>query len=55
MRRRGISDEVITRIEDIYRVIYVQNQNTSKAIGLVEKELPNSPEKGLHLRFHSRF
>ncbi|HAS36282.1 MAG TPA: acyl-[acyl-carrier-protein]--UDP-N-acetylglucosamine O-acyltransferase [Flavobacteriales bacterium] len=51
MRRRGISDEVITRIEDIYRVIYVQNQNTSKAIGLVEKELPNSPEKDYILDF----
>lgn len=45
LRRRGFSDAQIALIEDIYRVIYVQNSNVSSALKIVEFELPASPEK----------
>ena len=43
LRRRGIEDSVVREIEDIYRAIYVQNNNISKGIELVKETLPNSP------------
>lgn len=51
MRRRGFSDEIVSQIEDAYRIIYVQNKNISKALKIVEEEIPNSPEKELILDF----
>jgi UDP-N-acetylglucosamine acyltransferase len=45
LRRRGFTDLQITQIEDIYRVIYVQNTNVSAALKIVEYELPASQEK----------
>ncbi len=51
MRRRGLSDQTIAHIEDIYRIIYVQNQNNSKAIKQVVKEIKDSPQKEIILNF----
>ena len=51
LKRRGFSDEKIKEIEDIYRVLYVQNQNMSKAIALVEKQFPETEEKRHILNF----
>ena len=36
LRRRGFSDEEIKTIEDIYRIIYIQNSNVSKALEIVK-------------------
>lgn len=51
LRRRGFADATIQAIEDIYRVIYVHNTNTTKAITMVEETMPNSPEKDQILTF----
>ncbi len=45
LRRRGFSDEVIQQIEDIYRIIYVYNTNTSKALEIVESTIPDSEQR----------
>lgn len=51
LRRRGYTDEQIILIEDIYRVIYVQNGNISTALKIVDLELPSSPEKDQIINF----
>lgn len=51
LRRRGFKDEAITRIEDIYREIFVRNTNVDRAVQYVEQSLPPSPERGLILDF----
>lgn len=38
LRRRGYTSEQITEIQNIYRVLFVQNRNLSKALDLVEAE-----------------
>ena len=38
LRRRGFSPEQIAEIQNIYRVLFVQNRNLSKALDLVEAE-----------------
>ncbi|GGH21247.1 acyl-ACP--UDP-N-acetylglucosamine O-acyltransferase [Sphingobacterium alkalisoli] len=38
LRRRGYTPEQITEIQSIYRVLFVQNRNLSKALDLVEAE-----------------
>lgn len=45
MRRRGIAENVVKQVEDLYRIIYVLNKNTSKALEIVEAEIPASAEK----------
>ncbi len=45
LRRRGFSDEVVQQIEDIYRIIYVHNTNTSKALEIVEGTTPDTPHR----------
>lgn len=51
LRRRGYSDQQISMIEDIYRVIYVQNSNLTVALNIVNLELPASAEKDLIVEF----
>lgn len=51
MRRRGVSDEQIAAVEDVYRTLFVQNSNLSKALQLAETELPESAEKQYILDF----
>lgn len=43
LRRRGFSDEQVKEIEDLYRVLYVQNNNMSKGIEQVRETMPESP------------
>lgn len=38
LRRRGYTTEQIAEIQNIYRVLFVQNRNLSKALDLVEAE-----------------
>jgi UDP-N-acetylglucosamine acyltransferase len=45
LRRRGFSDEVVQQIEDIYRIIYVHNTNTSKALEIVESTTPDTAHR----------
>jgi len=42
LRRKGICDETIRLIEDIYRTLYVQNSNLSKGIEAVISSIPVS-------------
>ena len=45
LRRRGFDADKISEIQEIYRYIFLKGLNNSKAIDLVEKELPTSKEK----------
>ena len=38
LRRRGYTSEQISEIQNIYRVLFVQNRNLSKALDIVEAE-----------------
>ncbi len=38
LRRRGYTNEQITEVQNIYRVLFVQNRNLSRALDLVEAE-----------------
>lgn len=51
LTRRGFPKEVITQIEDIYRIIFVKGYNMTKALEMVENEIPASPEKTQILEF----
>jgi UDP-N-acetylglucosamine acyltransferase len=51
LRRRGLSNEVILQIEDIYRTIYVKGYNVTNALAIVEQEAPASPEKNKIIDF----
>jgi UDP-N-acetylglucosamine acyltransferase len=42
LKRRNFSDNDIRHIEDIYRILYVQNNNVTKALSIVKSELPQS-------------
>lgn len=51
LRRRGFSNEQISGIQDIYRVLYLKKYSVSKAIAIIEAEIPASPEKDEVLAF----
>jgi len=51
LRRRGFTSEKISEIQEIYRYIFLKGMNNSKAIDLVEKEVPASPERDYILDF----
>lgn len=51
MRRRGFTDQQVMNVEDTYRIIYVQNNNKTKAIEIAEEELPESEEKTKIIKF----
>ena len=51
LRRRGFNEDTISRIEDIYRIIFVKNHNISKALSLVEAEFASTPEKDIIVDF----
>lgn len=43
LRRRGFSDEQVKEIEDIYRHLYVMNNNLSKGIEMMKDSVKDSP------------
>ncbi|MFN5170234.1 MAG: acyl-ACP--UDP-N-acetylglucosamine O-acyltransferase [Cyclobacteriaceae bacterium] len=45
LRRRGFTSEKISEIQEIYRYIFLKGLNNSKALDLVEAELPASQER----------
>lgn len=51
LRRRGFDDKTVKDIEDIYRILYVQNNNVSKGIDAVKELLPSSVFKDEILQF----
>ena len=51
LRRRGFDEDRINKIHDIYRLIFVVNHNTTKAISLVESEIEPSEDRDLILNF----
>jgi len=51
LRRRGFTSEKITEIQEIYRYIFLKGLNNSKAIDMVEKEIPASTERDYILEF----
>lgn len=51
LRRRGYSDEQVREIEDIYRVLYVQNNNISKGVEAIRESMIDTPIRQLILDF----
>ncbi len=51
LQRRNFSNEQIEQIRDIYRILYVKGYNTSKAIEMIEDQIPKSPERENILHF----
>lgn len=51
LRRRGISDESLKLIEDIYRNLFILNNSISNGIRSVESEIPDCEEKRMVLEF----
>jgi UDP-N-acetylglucosamine acyltransferase len=45
LKRRGFSQEAINQIQDIYRILFVQNNNLKKALAEIETEIKESPFK----------
>jgi UDP-N-acetylglucosamine acyltransferase len=51
LSRRGFTTEKINEIQEIYRFIFMKGLNNSKAVDLVEKEIPESEERNYILEF----
>jgi UDP-N-acetylglucosamine acyltransferase len=51
LRRRGYSDAQVREIEDIYRILYVQNNNISKGLDAVREQMPDSPLRQMIIDF----
>lgn len=43
LRRRGYTDEQVREIEDIYRIIFVQNNHVTKSLDIVKETIADSP------------
>jgi UDP-N-acetylglucosamine acyltransferase len=51
LRRRGFTTEKIREIQDIYRILYQKNYNTSQAMSIIEAEMEATPERDEILDF----
>ena len=51
LRRRGFSDEMVRQIEDIYRILYVQNSNLTKGISAVKEVIEDCENRNEILSF----
>jgi UDP-N-acetylglucosamine acyltransferase len=51
LRRRGFASEQINQIQDIYRILYQKNFNTSQALEIIEAEIPATPERDEVIQF----
>jgi UDP-N-acetylglucosamine acyltransferase len=45
LRRRKFSEDAIRVIEDTYRILYVRENNVSRAVGMIQREIPASEER----------
>lgn len=51
LRRRGFDDNLVKEIEDIYRLLYVQNANISKGIEAIKETISESKVRAQILEF----
>lgn len=51
LRRRGFESEKIREIQNIYRLLYQRNYNTSQAAEIIEAEMEATPERDEILEF----
>lgn len=51
LRRRGMSDDKVKIVEDIYRQLFILNNTISKGIEAVENEIPDCEEKRKVIEF----
>ncbi|MEE9348922.1 MAG: acyl-ACP--UDP-N-acetylglucosamine O-acyltransferase [Flavobacteriaceae bacterium] len=51
LRRREFSPTKIHEIQDIYRILYQRNNNTTQAVGVIGAEKEATPERDLILEF----
>jgi UDP-N-acetylglucosamine acyltransferase len=51
LKRRGFSTEKINEIQEIYRYIFMRGLNNTKALELIEAELPTSLERDAIVKF----
>ncbi len=51
LKRRGYDEETIRTIEKIYKILYIQNKNMTKAIQIIRETVPDCDEKELILQF----
>jgi UDP-N-acetylglucosamine acyltransferase len=51
LRRRGFPAEVINQIQEIYRYLYLRNNNVSQAVRIIEAELQATDERDEILDF----
>jgi len=51
LRRRGFSTDQINHIQDIYRTIYLRGYNVSRAVEIIEADVPATPERDEILSF----
>ena len=51
LRRRGFNSEKINEIQDIYRVLFLKNSNTTKALDLVEAGFKPTEERDEIINF----
>lgn len=51
LRRRGYTDVQVREIEDIYRILYVQNNNISKGLEAVREQMQDSPLRQMIIDF----
>ena len=51
LRRRVLQLKKIREIQDIYRILYQKNYNTSQAVSIIEAEMEATPERDEILDF----
>jgi len=51
LRRRGFTSEKINEIQEVYRYLFLKGLNKSKAVDLIELELPPSKERDEIINF----
>jgi len=51
LRRRGFTSKKIHEIQNIFRILYQKNNNTSQAVGIIEAEYKATPERDAILQF----
>ena len=51
LRRRGFATETIREIQNIYRILYQKNYNTTQAVDIIEAEMEATKERDQILQF----
>jgi UDP-N-acetylglucosamine acyltransferase len=51
LRRRGYSSDAINDIQNVYRILFQKNYNTTQAVEIMETELPATPERDEVIQF----